>query len=124
MGEFSILSSPSILITDYIAYANLGAAFLNAGLVTMMGMGLAWLINTRFNGYLLFAIIALLVKFGFLAGVAASALHLPMVMHVGGVHGFMNLYNNGFAGGLAMLIIIGFIKGLRPLLILDEELSG
>ena len=32
-------------------------------------------------------------------------------MHVGGVHGFMNLYNYGFAGGLATLIIIGFIKG-------------
>jgi hypothetical protein len=37
-----------------------------------------------------------------------------MAMHVGGLHGFMNLYNNGFAGGLAMLIIVGFIKGLRP----------
>jgi hypothetical protein len=63
-------------------------------------------------------------KFGFLAGLAAGALHLPMVMHVGGVHGYMNLYNNGFAGGLAMLIIIGFIKGLKPKLLLDDEPSG
>ena len=53
-------------------------------------------------------------KFGVWAGIAAGALHLPMVMHVGSVHGFMNLYNNGFAGGLAMLIIVGFIKGLKP----------
>ena len=60
-------------------------------------------------------------KFGFLAGVIAGALHLPMVMHVGGIHGYMNLYNNGFAGGLAMLIIIGFIKGLRPFLLEEEE---
>ncbi len=60
-------------------------------------------------------------KFGVLAGLAAGALHLPMVMHVGGVHGYMNLYNNGFAGGLAMLIIIGFIKGLTPKLLLDDE---
>jgi hypothetical protein len=60
-------------------------------------------------------------KFGFLAGLIAGALHLPMVMHVGGIHGFMNLYNNGFAGGLAMLIIIGFIKGLRPKLLLDDD---
>jgi len=52
-------------------------------------------------------------KFGFLAGVLAGALHLPMVMHVGSLHGYMNLYNNGFAGGLAMLIIVGFIKGLK-----------
>jgi len=60
-------------------------------------------------------------KFGFLAGIIAGALHLPMVMHVGGIHGYMNLYNNGFAGGLAMLIIIGFIKGLRPFLLEEEE---
>ena len=50
-------------------------------------------------------------RFGVWAGIAAGALHLPMVMHVGSLHGFMNLYNNGFAGGLAMLIIVGFIKG-------------
>ncbi len=60
-------------------------------------------------------------KFGVLAGLLAGALHLPMVMHVGGVHGYMNLYNNGFAGGLAMLIIIGFIKGFRPSLLLGDE---
>ncbi len=53
-------------------------------------------------------------RFGFLAGLLAGALHLPMVMHVGSLHGFMNLYNNGFAGGLAMLIIIGFVKAVRP----------
>jgi len=60
-------------------------------------------------------------KFGIWAGILAGALHLPMVMHVGSVHGFMNLYNNGFAGGLAMLIIIGFIKGRWPHLLEDEE---
>jgi len=60
-------------------------------------------------------------KFGFLAGLLAGVLHLPMVMHVGSMHGYMNLYNNGFAGGLAMLIIIGFIKGLWPQLLEDED---
>ena len=59
-------------------------------------------------------------RFGFLAGLAAGALHLPMVMHVGMLHGYMNLYNNGFAGGLAMLIIVGFIKYLR-LDLLEED---
>jgi hypothetical protein len=53
-------------------------------------------------------------QFGVLAGIAAGALHLPMVMHVGSIHGYMNLYNNGFAGGLVMLIIVGFIKSLWP----------
>lgn len=58
-GEWAIITSPSILITDYIAYANLGAAFLNAGLVTLIGLGLAWLIRARFNGYLISAIFTL-----------------------------------------------------------------
>jgi len=60
-------------------------------------------------------------KFGFFAGVLAGALHLPMVMHVGSLHGFMSLYNNGFAGGLAMLIIVGFIKGLKPKLLIGDN---
>ena len=60
-------------------------------------------------------------KFGLWAGIAAGALHLPMVMHVGSLHGFMNLYNNGFAGGLAMLIIVGFIKGLKKRILLGDE---
>jgi hypothetical protein len=60
-------------------------------------------------------------QFGFIPGVIAGALHLPMVMHVGNIHGFMNLYNNGFAGGLAMLIIIGFIKGFKPKLLKEHH---
>lgn len=62
-------------------------------------------------------------KFGVIPGVIAGALHLPMVMHVGSIHGFMNLYNNGFAGGLAMLLIVGFIKGFRPQLLKDDASS-
>ena len=53
-------------------------------------------------------------QFGFFAGLIVGALHLPMVMHVGGLHGYMNLYNNGFAGGLLMLVIIGLVKGIHP----------
>ncbi len=62
-------------------------------------------------------------RFGIIAGILAGALHLPMVMHVGSLHGFMNLYNNGFAGGLAMLLIVGFIKGFKPELLKDDEPS-
>ncbi|HCU57094.1 MAG TPA: DUF1576 domain-containing protein [Anaerolineaceae bacterium] len=62
-------------------------------------------------------------RFGIIAGIIAGALHLPMVMHVGSLHGFMNLYNNGFAGGLAMLLIVGFIKGFKPELLKDDEPS-
>ncbi|NLI77983.1 MAG: DUF1576 domain-containing protein [Candidatus Riflebacteria bacterium] len=53
-------------------------------------------------------------RFGAVAGFVAGALHLPMAMHVGQIHGFLNLYNNGFAGGLTMLVIVGVLKGLRP----------
>lgn len=53
-------------------------------------------------------------QFGYFAGIVVGAVHLPMVMHVGMLHGFMNLYNNGFAGGLAMLVVIGLVKGIRP----------
>lgn len=53
-------------------------------------------------------------RFGFMAGVLAGILHLPMVMHVGSLHGYMNLYNNGFAGGLAVMLLIGIIKGIKP----------
>jgi hypothetical protein len=60
-------------------------------------------------------------RFGFIPGLIAGALHLPMVMHVGSLHGFMNLYNNGFAGGLAMLLIVGFIKGFKPALLKEDE---
>lgn len=59
-------------------------------------------------------------RFGFWAGVLAGMLHLPMVMHVGSMHGFMNLYNNGFAGGLAMLLFIAVIKGLKPELLNED----
>jgi len=60
-------------------------------------------------------------RFGFWAGILAGILHLPMVMHVGSLHGFMNLYNNGFAGGLAVMILIGVLKGIKPELLEEQE---
>ena len=53
-------------------------------------------------------------RFGPLAGLIAGMLHLPMLMHVGALHGYMNLYNNGFAAGLVMLLVIGIIQGVKP----------
>lgn len=60
-------------------------------------------------------------RFGFWAGVLAGMLHLPMVMHVGSLHGFMNLYNNGFAGGLVAMLLIGLLKGIKPEALEDPE---
>lgn len=59
-------------------------------------------------------------RFGFIIGLLAGALHLPMVMHVGEMHGYMNLYNNGFSGGLVAIIIVAILKDLKPGLIEKE----
>lgn len=158
------------LASDFVVMTNLGTTLVNMGLVGLIALGYVHLVGGDLNGAILAGIFTvtgfgalgkhprnilpimagvylfvipnvwnhadpgpllaalfcttvapLAGKFGILAGLIAGALHLPMVMHVGSMHGYMNLYNNGFAGGLAMLIIIGFIKGLRPKLLMDEE---
>ncbi len=53
-------------------------------------------------------------SFGPLAGVVAGFLHLSVVMHVGVMHGGMNLYNNGLAGGLVATMMIAIIPALQP----------
>ncbi|MBS3984313.1 MAG: DUF1576 domain-containing protein [Selenomonadales bacterium] len=53
-------------------------------------------------------------SFGPLVGLAAGFLHLNTVMHVGVMHGGMNLYNNGLAGGLVATIMIALIRALTP----------
>ena len=151
------------LTTDYVNITDLGTTMVNMGLVGLIALGYIHLVDGDVNGATLAGILTvfgfgalgkhprniipimvgvaimtipnvwshnepgpllaalfcttlapLAGRFGFLAGIAAGALHLPMVMHVGQLHGYMNLYNNGFAGGLAMLLIVGFINGLRP----------
>lgn len=158
------------LASDYVVIADLGTTLVNMGVIGLIGMGYVHLVKGDINGAILAGIFTvagfgalgkhprnilpimagvylfcipnvwghsdpgpllaalfcttlapLAGKFGVFAGIIAGALHLPMVMHVGSVHGYMNLYNNGFAGGLAMLIIIGFIKGLWPNLLKDDD---
>lgn len=165
-----IWMSSGKLASDYVVRTDLGTTLVNMGLIGLIALGYVHLVGGDVNGAILAGILTvvgfgalgkhprnivpvmlgvflfcipnvwqhsdpgpllaalfcttlapLAGKFGFLAGIIAGALHLPMVMHVGGIHGYMNLYNNGFAGGLAMLIIIGFIKGLRPFLLEEEE---
>lgn len=59
-------------------------------------------------------------RFGPFIGLLAGMLHLPMVMHVGEIHGYMNLYNNGFSGGLVAIIIVAILRDLKPGLIEEE----
>ena len=49
-------------------------------------------------------------KFGFKWGVAAGFIHLSIAVNVGLFHGGLNLYNNGFAGGLTAMILLPIIE--------------
>lgn len=162
-GYMRILCSCGRLPSDYVERTDLGTTLVNMGVVGMIALGYVRLVGGVVNGPVLAGILTVTAfgalgkhprniipimlgvylmtipkiwghtepgpllaalfcttlapisgRFGFFVGVLAGALHLPMVMHVGGLHGYMNLYNNGFAGGLAMLLIVGFIKGWRP----------
>jgi len=48
-------------------------------------------------------------RFGVVWGLVAGFIHLSLATNVGIFHGGMNLYNNGFAGGLTAMILIPII---------------
>jgi hypothetical protein len=52
-------------------------------------------------------------EFGVFAGFLAGLIHLLLVLQTGPWHGGMNLYNNGFAGGLTAALIISVIQWYR-----------
>jgi hypothetical protein len=52
-------------------------------------------------------------EYGPIAGFIVGMLHLVLVQVVGTLHGGLNLYNNGFAGGLAAGIILPVLEWLR-----------
>lgn len=49
-GLWTIVSSRGVLITDYMALAGPGAAFVNAGLVTLASLGVKWATDEPHNG--------------------------------------------------------------------------
>jgi len=49
-------------------------------------------------------------QFGPIVGFIAGFIHLIMVSFTGSWHGAMNLYNNGFAGGLTAALIVAVIQ--------------
>jgi len=49
-------------------------------------------------------------EFGILTGMTAGFIHLLMVLQTSSWHGGMNLYNNGFAGGLTAAFIVSVIQ--------------
>ena len=51
--------------------------------------------------------------YGVFAGVVAGFLHMALVSNVSYLHGGMNLYNNGFTGGLVAAILVPILEGYR-----------
>lgn len=52
-------------------------------------------------------------KFGWKIGILAGFLHVNMVMNIGYMHGGMNLYNNGLAGGFVAMLLIPLITTFK-----------
>ena len=51
-------------------------------------------------------------EFGVVVGVIAGFLHSSVVMNVGSVYAGMNLYNNGFAGGLVAAFLVPVVQSI------------
>lgn len=51
--------------------------------------------------------------YGSLAGIAGGFLHMMIVTNIGVVHGGINLYNNGFSGGLVAGFLVPIIDAFR-----------
>ena len=49
-------------------------------------------------------------RYGPIWGLVAGFLHLSVVMNIGGLHGGMNLYNNGFSGGIVAGTLVPIIR--------------
>lgn len=51
--------------------------------------------------------------YGPVAGLVAGFFHMIIVMNVGILHGGMNLYNNGFAGGFVAAFFVPIVEAVR-----------
>jgi len=93
----------------------MAGAMLAAVIASMEGT-----IGTQFNhpSFLVAAIFSTCLspfvkKFGMGAGLAAGFLHLAFAVNIAGFHGGLNLYNNGFAGGLTVVVLLPIITILK-----------
>lgn len=59
-------------------------------------------------------------RFGWGGGILAAFIHMSVVLNVGGLHGGLNLYNNGFSAGIVAMILLPIFERLR---VLKEERS-
>ena len=52
-------------------------------------------------------------EFGWIVGILAGFLHSSVALNVGIVYGGMNLYNNGFAGGIVAIFMVPVIHSIE-----------
>jgi hypothetical protein len=50
--------------------------------------------------------------YGPLIGILSGVLHMMIVTNIGVVHGGINLYNNGFSGGLVAAFLVPIVDAL------------
>lgn len=51
-------------------------------------------------------------QYGWKIGTLAGFMHMTLVMNTGYLHGGMNLYNNGFAGGIVAASLVPIVNGI------------
>lgn len=81
-----------------------------AGIVTIFDVNSTLVIMAGLFGTTLAPIAG---KYGFCVGLLAGFLHLTVVMNVGIIHGGINLYNNGFSGGLVAAILFPLLNSIK-----------
>ena len=87
----------------------------------MLAAGFNWIVTgAPFNsrGFLTATLFStclspLAKRFGVKWGLAAGFLHLTLATQVDVFHGGLNLYNNGFAGGLTAMVLLPVITFFR-----------
>ncbi len=52
-------------------------------------------------------------KYGICVGLLTGFIHLTMVMNIGIIHGGINLYNNGFSGGIVAAILFPLLNSIK-----------
>ncbi len=52
-------------------------------------------------------------KFGAIIGILSGMLHLVVALNIGMVHGGINLYNNGFSGGIVAGVLVPIIDAFK-----------
>jgi len=118
-GEYSgPVVSGMISIIGFAAFGKpvISSLIIMAG--AMMAASASWLMTgtpANHRGFLLAAFFStclapIATRFGWKWGLVAGFVHLALATNVAIFHGGMNLYNNGFAGGLTAMILVPIIK--------------